>query len=183
MSAGRGPLARAGAALALVATALLAVSTRAEGSGSEAVSELGTPALAGRPPVAANAGPRGGGIRDGLENRFLIDVQVWGQVHKPGQFSVPDDTDIVGLLSFAGGPTDDAKLRSVRLIRRSGGEQVLKLNLETFVEEGRLGGADRLEAGDVLVVPANRSHQVLRLTNVLSFLTLAANVVILAARN
>ena len=42
---------------------------------------------------------------------LAIKVHIWGQVHRPGRYLVPDGTDLVGLISFAGGPTSGAKLQ------------------------------------------------------------------------
>ena len=133
------------------------------------------PSLAGGPGYRAT--------QSGTESQFLIDVQVWGQVHKPGLYAVRDQTDVIGLLSYAGGPTESAKLEGVRLIRADSAGEVEMVDLRAFVEEGERAKVGPLEPGDVLLVPANRSHKLLRFTSLLSFLTLAANVAILAARN
>ncbi|MRR09928.1 hypothetical protein EG831_07630, partial [bacterium] len=47
------------------------------------------------------------------EREVLIEVQIWGQVNRPGMYRVPVSTDAVGLISYAGGPTEYAALSRV----------------------------------------------------------------------
>lgn len=53
----------------------------------------------------------------GEQNELLIKVNIWGFVKKPGQYLVPTDTDLISLISYAGGPLDEAKLKKVKIIR------------------------------------------------------------------
>lgn len=53
----------------------------------------------------------------GDEERVKISVNVWGEVDRPGSYLVPDDTDLVTLLSLAGGPTAQADITEVRVVR------------------------------------------------------------------
>jgi hypothetical protein len=167
----------------VVLIALAAGSSRAQ-DGLSGLSGMDAGASASGATVPALAGGPGyRATQSGAESQFLIDVQVWGQVHQPGLYAVRDRTDVIGLLSYAGGPTDDAKLEDVRLIRADGAPGVERIDLQAFVVEGKRASVGALRPGDVLLVPANRSHKLLRFTSVLSFLTLAANVAILATRN
>lgn len=53
----------------------------------------------------------------GDRNELLIKVNIWGFVQKPGQYLVPTDTDLISLISYAGGPLEEARLKKVKLIR------------------------------------------------------------------
>jgi len=53
----------------------------------------------------------------GTQDELLIKVNIWGFVRKPGQYMVPKDTDLISLISFAGGPIDQAKINKVKIIR------------------------------------------------------------------
>jgi len=53
----------------------------------------------------------------GPDERLLITVHVWGEVRIPGEYLVPDDTDILGLISKAGGPTEYSNLSNVKITR------------------------------------------------------------------
>lgn len=51
------------------------------------------------------------------QQKFQIVVHIWGEVNKPGQYFVPDGTNVLELISFAGGPTEYSKLSNVKLTR------------------------------------------------------------------
>ena len=53
----------------------------------------------------------------GTQDELLIKVNIWGFVRKPGQYMVPKDTDLISLISFAGGPLEQAKINKVKIIR------------------------------------------------------------------
>ena len=53
----------------------------------------------------------------GDEKRLLMVVHIFGEVQRPGEYKVPDNIDVLGLLAKAGGATQFAKLNSVRLTR------------------------------------------------------------------
>jgi hypothetical protein len=68
---------------------------------------------------------------------MTMQVNIWGDVQKPGRYEVGTTTDLIQLLSFAGGPTRDADLSQVRISRfvRSSDavlKQQVKVNLEDF---------------------------------------------------
>jgi hypothetical protein len=48
---------------------------------------------------------------------LTMQVNVWGQVTHPGRYEVSIQTDLVQLLSYAGGPSPDAKMASVKVTR------------------------------------------------------------------
>jgi hypothetical protein len=55
---------------------------------------------------------------------LTILVNVWGFVEKPGRYEVPSTTDLIQLISLAGGPKADGKIDNVRItrmVRRDGG--------------------------------------------------------------
>jgi len=51
----------------------------------------------------------------GTEQQLEMIVHVFGEVRKPGEYRVPNDTNILELISKAGGPTQYSKLRKTRL--------------------------------------------------------------------
>jgi polysaccharide export outer membrane protein len=55
----------------------------------------------------------------GEQDELLIKVNIWGFVRKPGQYMVPKDTDLISLISFAGGPLEQAKINKVKIIREA----------------------------------------------------------------
>jgi hypothetical protein len=55
----------------------------------------------------------------GEQDELLIKVNIWGLIRRPGQYMVPKDTDLISLISFAGGPLDQAKMKKIKIIRSS----------------------------------------------------------------
>jgi hypothetical protein len=53
----------------------------------------------------------------GEQDELLIKVNIWGLVRRPGQYMVPKDTDLISLISFAGGPLDEARMKKIKIIR------------------------------------------------------------------
>lgn len=48
---------------------------------------------------------------------LTMQVNIWGAIQKPGRYEIPTSTDIIQLISFAGGPNTDAKMNKVRVTR------------------------------------------------------------------
>jgi len=91
----------------------------------------------------------------GDEDQLRIYTQIWGQVKKPGFYLLPDDTDLLTLLSLAGGPTGDAKLSKVRIVRPSqdnGQGEIIWVNLKKYLDTGNYDIIPVLKAGDTVVV-------------------------------
>jgi len=49
--------------------------------------------------------------------RLMITVHIFGEVRQPGEYLVPDDTNILELISKAGGPTEYSNLNNVKITR------------------------------------------------------------------
>ena len=62
------------------------------------------------------------------EKELLIIVYVWGEVNNPGRFVVRDGTNLIDIISEAGGPTRYAKLQKV-YVAHKGDENP---HIETF---------------------------------------------------
>jgi hypothetical protein len=97
---------------------------------------------------------------------------VWGQVRSPGAYSFVASPDILELLSAAGGPTENANLRSIVLIRAVT-QQRTSVNFQAILASGQV---IRLSPGDVIVVPISSW---LHVRDWLSVLTVATTLVTL----
>jgi hypothetical protein len=87
-----------------------------------------------------------------------IKVQLWGYVRYPGYYIIPAGTSINELISYAGGPMEDASLDEIRVTKIKEGSQtkMIKYNYNDIVWEDEINSQInfvRLEAGDILVVP------------------------------
>ncbi|MCX5800979.1 MAG: SLBB domain-containing protein [Candidatus Eisenbacteria bacterium] len=119
----------------------------------------------------------------GTEDALQFYVHVWGQVGKPGLYLVADGTDLVGLLSLAGGPTEDANLTEIKLVRTgAGGKGAIAVDLKRYTGSGDWSRIPVLEPGDTVVVPATFWHKVMRFGSILSVTALLANVIVYATR-
>jgi polysaccharide export outer membrane protein len=78
---------------------------------------------------------------------------VIGNVTKPGTYPLRSETSILQALSLAGGFTQFASPRSIKLIRNTTGKQeVRKVNYNNMIDEGGEGNYI-LKSGDTIVVP------------------------------
>ena len=87
-----------------------------------------------------------------------IKVQLWGYVKYSGYYIVPAGTSLNELMSLAGGPTEDASLDDIRVVKiREGSETyMVKYDYNDLVWEENIKTQIkyiRLDAGDVVVVP------------------------------
>lgn len=91
-----------------------------------------------------------------------IKVSVWGFVKYPGRYFVPINTTVTDLLSFAGGPTDDAHTDDLRLYRvlDDGTNKLYNFNYDDIMWgdslELRTRQIPKLLASDVMVVPGSQ---------------------------
>src|SRR3990172_4003904 len=111
----------------------------------------------------------------GDKDQILMNVNVWGYIRRPGQYVVPRHTDLISLLSFAGGPIDGANLGKVRIIRAgealagdhstngnngetgtdggNGHVPIIEVNVKKYTELGTAKEIPILQAGDTVILP------------------------------
>ena len=87
-------------------------------------------------------------------NELLIRVNVWGKVNRPGQYYVPAATDLITLLSAAGGPIPRSRLGDVRIIRTSpdSENEVILVDVKKFMKTGDKRLIPELKPEDTVVV-------------------------------
>ena len=114
---------------------------------------------------ASNAG-RAAQYFLGNQDQVLMAVNVWGFVNVPGQYMVPLETDLVSLLSYAGGPREDARIKRIRVVRvevEGDTSQVIDVDVKGFVDTGDLQENPILLPGDTVVVSGTTFHLVSKL--------------------
>jgi hypothetical protein len=119
----------------------------------------------------------------GTSDELLIPINVWGFVQKPGQYMVPDNTDLVALLSFAGGPAENARLSHIRIIRNDPktGNVVYKIDVKRFIETADERLIPNLRPGDTIIVDGTTFHWVNRFFEFVSRLAIIAQIYYLIA--
>ncbi len=102
----------------------------------------------------------------GPDERLLITVHIFGEVKKTGEFLVPDDTNVLELISKAGGPTEYSNLKNIKITRGLTSlfdqsdsliqKRVLKVNLKKILnKEDYKDYLPTLQPGDVVRVGRN----------------------------
>jgi len=101
--------------------------------------------------------------------QLKIRTYIWGQVRNPGLYIVPDDTDLLTLISSAGGPTENAKLSKIRIIRSTtDGEKVININMKEYLETGQAELIPILRPGDTVIVSGSTYYAFTKAVNWLS---------------
>ncbi len=85
----------------------------------------------------------------------MMKVNLWGAVRKPGIHHIPVKTDLIGLMSFAGGPNDNAIIDEITIKRQQGNKQTrINVDLSQLIH-GEYNGNLTLQPDDIIVVPAD----------------------------
>ena len=80
-------------------------------------------------------------------------VYVLGEVRKPGMYRLMSGEGLSQALATAGGPTEYASLRKIKIIRHSGDKQVQMIVNYSAVNSGDLSADVPLQRGDTVMVP------------------------------
>jgi polysaccharide export outer membrane protein len=112
----------------------------------------------------------------GSEDELLVPVNIWGYVEKPGQYLVPNNTDLISLLSFAGGPTEDAKISNIHIVRSDAklGSQIWKIDVDRYIETGDERLIPTLKPNDTVIVKGTTFHWITRMFEFVSRLAVIA---------
>jgi hypothetical protein len=87
-----------------------------------------------------------------------IKVSVWGFVKYPGKYIIPIYSKINDLISYAGGPTDEARLEEMRIVRTdsiNSQQTIFNLKYNDFLMDQSItvdNSVQSLKAGDILLV-------------------------------
>jgi hypothetical protein len=119
----------------------------------------------------------------------LMRVNLWGGIHKPGIHHIPVKTDLMSLLSYAGGPKAAALLDEVTIKREVGGSRkLIKVDVQELVQ-GVSHHHIELAPNDIVVVPedepwiSNNTLTVVTFVSVIMSTILAASLIDRNQRN
>lgn len=87
-----------------------------------------------------------------------IKVQLWGYVKYPGYYVIPSNSTMNELISFAGGPLEDAMMEDLRIYRKGNDQksELIKYNFNDLLWEDSITtelNFPELNAGDIVLVP------------------------------
>ncbi len=105
---------------------------------------------------------------------LAVRAAVWGQVARPGQYLLRGSPDLFELLSQAGGPTANADLTRILLIRERDKTR-RRVNLDRVIASGE---PLFITPGDVVVVPESGWSRFKSNLPVVSTLVVVANLVV-----
>lgn len=80
-------------------------------------------------------------------------VSVFGMVESPDNYPIVDETSIFKMLSVAGGPSDEANIRRVKIYRKNGDPNYETIDLTHYLDSGQMDSAAMVRPGDVVYVP------------------------------
>jgi len=104
----------------------------------------------------------------GTEEQREMAVHIWGEGKSPGEYRVAYNTNLLELISKAGGPTQFANLKKVRLARplvepdgaETEGERIIVYDMEKYLnDKDHWNEVPVLQPGDVVVLLQNRWFQ------------------------
>ncbi|AZR73935.1 hypothetical protein BBF96_11355 [Anoxybacter fermentans] len=87
----------------------------------------------------------------------IREVYIFGEVKKPGSYVIGKKTTPADVLAMAGGPTERADLKGVKIIHRQGSVDVEVINLEDYLEHKAEDAIIYLQDGDIIQVEETRS--------------------------
>ncbi len=89
-----------------------------------------------------------------IRNTDSLLVSVFGMVSRPDNYPVTDQTSVFKILSIAGGPTQDADLRSVKIYHHNSNPNTSNLDLTHYLETGQMNSPSIVvRPGDIVYVP------------------------------
>jgi polysaccharide biosynthesis/export protein len=113
-------------------------------------------------------------------------VLLMGAIVRPGPLPFDQAPDLVTAVIRSGGPTQDAKLGEVQVIRQAGARVMrLRVDLDRYFEKGDMAGNPRLEPGDTVFLPREsngRSNALTYIGAATAVIGLISSVVILSNR-
>lgn len=85
----------------------------------------------------------------------LMKVNLWGAVNRPGIHHIPVKTDLMSLVSYAGGPTGKAILDEVTIKREVGNKRkLIRVDVEELIQ-GVSHHHVELAPNDIVVIPSD----------------------------
>jgi hypothetical protein len=122
------------------------------------------------------------------QGEIVISVNLWGFVGGAGHYDVAASTTLIELLSYAGGPTPQARLTDIRIIHADtlNEHRVEVFNLEEYRDNGDLAQNPYLQPGDTIIVSGRALdvffQTVTVVTNIMVIVTALINFIAFTAK-
>ena len=99
--------------------------------------------------------------------KILIRVLMFGAIPQQGVHYVPEGTDLLFSILYAGGYGDNSKLNGIT-IRRRGQQELIDVDLQDLMKDG--GRIPKLQDGDIVNVPFNWRRDIQTISLITSFM-------------
>ncbi len=106
-------------------------------------------------------------------------LYIWGEVKSSGLYYVESNADILELISLAGGPTPDADLAHVILIKGQAGGEEIVINLGDYLSVQKSKEPIFLKSGDIIIIKSNLWKKVRSTTSFISNIVIFLNLYLL----
>lgn len=103
-----------------------------------------------------------------IGGKLLIKILFFGAVPTQGIHYIPEGTDLLSAILYAGGYNDTSKINGIS-IRRRNQKELIKIDLEEIIEEGL--DAPKLLDDDVITIPYNWRRDIATISLITSFVT------------
>lgn len=102
--------------------------------------------------ISPSAKPGSGHVHGTGYGKILMRVLIFGAIPTQGVHYVPEGTDLLFAILYAGGYDDNTKLNGISIRRRTK-RDIIEVNLEDIIESGE--PIPKLADGDIVNVPFN----------------------------
>ncbi|MFA5032944.1 MAG: SLBB domain-containing protein [bacterium] len=96
----------------------------------------------------------------GEEGDLQLKVSIWGEIGMPGLYSITEDVDMATLISLAGGPTKNANLSNIKIMRSFPRPEVINVNMKGYFKTGNRAKIPFLKPGDMVKVDGTPWYKV-----------------------
>ena len=105
-----------------------------------------------------------------ISEYYILNIRILGQVDRPGTYKVEGPIDLQGALSQAGGPTENADLRNIKIVRSIKNVKTeLTVDLfEAFRRDEHKAVIPEMMDGDMIIVPITTSESYVRVYGAVS---------------
>ncbi|MFQ5636883.1 MAG: polysaccharide biosynthesis/export family protein [bacterium] len=132
----------------------------------------------------------------GEDGQLEMIVHIIGEVKKPGEYRVRDNTNLMELISKANGPTEFSNLRAVSITRVNFGvmangkngnhlkkqNKIIKYDVGNYLKKSIETPPPVLKPGDIVFVPRNNWHKWRNTFTIIRDLSVVASVYFLYLR-
>lgn len=99
--------------------------------------------------------------------KILVRLMMFGAISQQGVHYVPEGTDLLFAILYAGGYSDNTKLDGIT-IRRRGQEELISVDLEELMQEG--AKIPKMMDGDIVTIPYNWRRDISTISIITGFI-------------